>query len=87
MKERNPQAEQMADESMLRNLAAQADAIWPQEQRLFDRYRLPTAAQIADIGRPNWLAWTSWKVRSPMRAAGMHRWPRACGSSRAMRSS
>jgi SAM-dependent methyltransferase len=50
MKERNPQAEQMADESMLRNLAAQADAIWPQEQRLFDRYRLPTAAQIADIG-------------------------------------
>src|SRR5688572_18407596 len=50
MKERNPQAEQMADESMLRNLAAQAEAIWPQEQQLFERYRLPARAQIADIG-------------------------------------
>ncbi len=40
----------MADESMLRNLAAQADAIWPQEQPLFGRYRLPEAARIADIG-------------------------------------
>jgi SAM-dependent methyltransferase len=50
MKERNPQAEQMADESMLRNLAAQAEAIWPQEQQLFERYRLPAGAHIADIG-------------------------------------
>jgi SAM-dependent methyltransferase len=50
MRERNPQAEQMADESMLRNLAAQAEAIWPQEQPLFGRYRLPEAARIADIG-------------------------------------
>jgi ubiquinone/menaquinone biosynthesis C-methylase UbiE len=50
MKERNPQAEQMADESMLRNLAAQAEAIWPQEQQLFERYSLPTHARIADIG-------------------------------------
>jgi len=50
MKERNPQAEQMGDESMLRNLAAQAEAIWPQEQRLFDRYQLPGTAHIADIG-------------------------------------
>ena len=50
MKERNPQAEQMADESMLRNLAAQAEAIWPQEQRLLDRYALPENAHIADIG-------------------------------------
>ena len=50
MKERNPQAEQMADESMLRNLAAQAEAIWPQEQGLFERYRLPAKARIADIG-------------------------------------
>ena len=40
----------MADESMLRNLAAQATAIWPQEQRFFDRYTLPAAAKIADIG-------------------------------------
>ena len=37
----NPQAKEMADESMVRNLAAQADAIWPQEQLLFDRYQLP----------------------------------------------
>ncbi len=46
MKERNPQAEQMADESMLRNLAAQAEAIWPQERHLFERYR-------AASGRPH----------------------------------
>jgi SAM-dependent methyltransferase len=50
MTERNPQAEQMSDESMVRNLAAQAEAIWPQEQALFDRYRLPAKARIADIG-------------------------------------
>jgi hypothetical protein len=31
----------MADESMFRNLAAQAQAIWPQEAPLLDRYRLP----------------------------------------------
>jgi SAM-dependent methyltransferase len=46
----NPQAREMADESMVRNLAAQADAIWPQEQRLFDRYRLVPDAQILDAG-------------------------------------
>src|SRR5690606_25060758 len=46
----NPQARQMADESMVRNLAAQALAIWPQESRLFRRYPLPAAARIADIG-------------------------------------
>jgi SAM-dependent methyltransferase len=50
MKERNPQAEQMADESMLRNLAAQAEAIWPQEHDLFERYDIPRDACIADIG-------------------------------------
>jgi ubiquinone/menaquinone biosynthesis C-methylase UbiE len=50
MKQRNPQAKQMADESMLRNLTAQAHAIWPQEQSLFERYQLPTPARIADIG-------------------------------------
>jgi ubiquinone/menaquinone biosynthesis C-methylase UbiE len=48
--QRNPQAEQMADESMIRNLAAQANAIWPQEQRLFERYHLSPDARIADIG-------------------------------------
>jgi ubiquinone/menaquinone biosynthesis C-methylase UbiE len=47
---RNPQAEQMADESMLRTLAAQADAIWPAEQALFARYALQGALHIADIG-------------------------------------
>ena len=40
----------MADESMVRNLAAQAEAIWPQEERLFDRYALPSAARILDVG-------------------------------------
>ena len=45
--DRNPQGQQMADESMVRNLAAQADAIWPQEKPLFERYA-PRA--ILDIG-------------------------------------
>src|SRR5690606_12665875 len=47
---RNPQAEQMGDESMARNLAHQAEAIWPQEQRLFERYRLPERPRILDLG-------------------------------------
>ena len=46
----NPQAKQMADESMVRNLAAQANAIWPQEKQLFERYALPAAANILDAG-------------------------------------
>ncbi len=48
--ERNPQAEQMADESMIRNLAAQANAIWPQEEPLLARYGLKGSVRIADIG-------------------------------------
>jgi hypothetical protein len=32
------QAKEMADESMVRNLAAQADAIWPQEEPIFARH-------------------------------------------------
>lgn len=40
----------MADESMVRTLAAQADAIWPQEKLLFDRYRLPIEANVLDAG-------------------------------------
>jgi ubiquinone/menaquinone biosynthesis C-methylase UbiE len=48
--ERNPQAQQMGDESMERNLAYQAQAIWPQEQPLFDRYTLPKAPRILDLG-------------------------------------
>ena len=46
----NPQARQMADESMVRNLAAQAEAIWPQEVALLDRYGLPEQAEILDAG-------------------------------------
>src|SRR5215470_1845269 len=46
----NPQAREMADESMVRNLAAQAEAIWPQEQRLFARYGLAPHARILDAG-------------------------------------
>lgn len=46
----NPQARQMADESMVRNLDAQARAIWPQECALFDRYALPQAPRILDAG-------------------------------------
>ncbi len=46
----NPQAAQMADESMVRNLDAQARAIWPQEEPLFRRYALPTGARILDAG-------------------------------------
>ena len=47
---RNPQARQMGDESMARNLAHQADAIWPQEEPLFDRYGLPSDIRILDLG-------------------------------------
>ena len=47
---RNPHADQMAHESMIRTLAAQANAIWPQEERLFGRYALPSDCRIADIG-------------------------------------
>jgi len=46
----NPQARQMADESMVRNLAAQALAIWPQEVELLRRYRLPRSLRILDAG-------------------------------------
>jgi ubiquinone/menaquinone biosynthesis C-methylase UbiE len=48
--DRNPQAEQMADESMARNLAFQAEAIWPQEQALFRKYEIGDSPRIADIG-------------------------------------
>jgi SAM-dependent methyltransferase len=46
----NPQGEQMADESMIRTLAAQIEAIWPQEKKLIDFYRLPRAARVLDVG-------------------------------------
>src|SRR5271154_5665702 len=40
----------MADESMVRNLAAQASAIWPQEMQLIRRYALPDEPRILDAG-------------------------------------
>jgi ubiquinone/menaquinone biosynthesis C-methylase UbiE len=46
----NPQAQQMADESMVRNLDAQARAIWPQEIYFYRRYNLPANARILDAG-------------------------------------
>jgi ubiquinone/menaquinone biosynthesis C-methylase UbiE len=46
----NPQAEQMADESMVRNLDAQARAIWPQEIPLLRRYAIPESARVLDAG-------------------------------------
>jgi len=46
----NPQAREMADESMVRTLSAQAEAIWPQEQALFARYALPAGVSILDAG-------------------------------------
>jgi ubiquinone/menaquinone biosynthesis C-methylase UbiE len=49
-REHNPQAEQMGDESMARNLAHQAEAIWPQERRLFDRYGLSGPLRVLDLG-------------------------------------
>src|SRR2546426_3766350 len=50
MTDLNPQAKQMADESMVRNLDAQARAIWPQEVELIRRYRLPNDIRILDAG-------------------------------------
>jgi len=46
----NPQAEQMGDESMARNLAHQAEAIWPQELPLFERYGLSGPIEVLDVG-------------------------------------
>jgi len=48
--ENNPQEAQMADESMLRTLEAQAKAIWPQEKIFVQEYNIPQAARILDVG-------------------------------------
>ena len=45
-----PQRQEMADSSMVRTLAAQADAIWPQERPLLERYGLGGALRILDGG-------------------------------------
>jgi len=46
----NPQYKEMADESMVRNLAAQAMAIWPQEKPLFLRAPVGPGGRILDAG-------------------------------------
>ena len=46
----NPQAAMMADESMIRTLRHQIEAIWPQEAPLFSRYGLAAGARILDLG-------------------------------------
>jgi SAM-dependent methyltransferase len=46
----NPQHEQMADASMVRNLAHQAEAIWPQESELFRAYGLKGHFDLLDVG-------------------------------------
>jgi ubiquinone/menaquinone biosynthesis C-methylase UbiE len=48
--DRNPQAKEMADESMVRNLAAQADAIWPQEAPMFRAHDVGERPEILDVG-------------------------------------
>src|SRR5205809_2717138 len=49
MSSSSPQAKEMADESMVRNLAAQAEAIWPQEEKIFDRHPAGDGA-VLDVG-------------------------------------
>ena len=50
MTDLNPHAKQMADESMIRTLDAQARAIWPQESELIRRYGLSDDIHILDAG-------------------------------------
>ena len=50
MTDLNPQAKQMADESMVRTLDAQAPAIWPQEIQFIRRYALPVTPRILEAG-------------------------------------
>ncbi len=46
----NPQREQMAHESMVRTLRAQAEAIWPGESEYMKGYGLPDRAHVLDVG-------------------------------------
>ena len=50
MTDLNPHVNQMADESMVRNLAAQAEAIWPQELELLRRYGFADDIRVLDAG-------------------------------------
>lgn len=45
----SPQSKEMADESMVRNLEAQVEAIWPQEEAIFARHPLGDA-NVLDVG-------------------------------------
>jgi SAM-dependent methyltransferase len=47
---KSPQAKEMADESMVRTLAAQAEAIWPQEEPIFARHPPRAGARVLDGG-------------------------------------
>ena len=40
----------MADESMVRNLRAQIECIWPQERLVFERHGVPRAPRVLDVG-------------------------------------
>jgi len=79
MTDLNPQAKQMADESMVRNLDAQARAIWPQESALIQRYALPAHPKILDAGCGTGEAALRLASSAPVRAARTLR--RACRSS------
>lgn len=57
----------MADESMVRNLAAQAEAIWPQESALLGAYELAPEARILDAGCGTGEA--SWRLAEAFPAA------------------
>ena len=46
----NPQRQHMADESMVRTLAAQTEAIWPQERERLVAYGLSSDLRILDVG-------------------------------------
>jgi len=50
MTDLNPHGKQMADESMVRTLDAQALAIWPQESEMIRRYALPDDIRVLDAG-------------------------------------
>lgn len=50
MTDLNPHGKQMADESMVRTLAAQTVAIWPQETQLLRRYALLPEVRVLDAG-------------------------------------
>ncbi len=43
-------AKEMADESMVRTLAAQAEAIWPQEEPVFERHPVRDGGAVLDVG-------------------------------------